>query len=129
MFAARIKPQVYSTTFISCRNLSIRNFASRLKQCCSNANDEILCKHARLNLKRIRNLFRPVDFLIHQPFEFSKNSLKFYRKYCHNFTTKKLVGTVFKRFPPGRPLCTTFAAAACTFSWEDNNISDKEIQR
>jgi len=80
-----------------------------------------------LNFEKIRNIFRSTNFLVFRHFTYPKTNFKFYQKY-YNFATKKLVSSVFKRFPPGRPICTTFAAAACTFSWEENNISDKEIQ-
>ena len=79
--------------------------------------------------------FKPLSNTVNIPYYFNLNcqklakyKFKFYRQWYDDSTTKKLIAVLFKRFHPSRPLYT-FAAAAYSFSWENNGISNAEIQR
>ena len=121
MFAKRFKSELFATTARTCKKLDTKSFTFRLKENCLKSGNflNLACKAL---LRICTNIFSA------QSFKVSRNTFKLYQKHCCNFATKKLMSNVFKRFPTGRPLCTTFAAAACSFSWEDNEITEIEIQ-
>ena len=105
--------------------LKFKSWTSKLKRCCSNILWKISCD----SVKKASNDVQASFYLaMQESLRFGQYPFKCYHQFYNNFKSKMLVGVVFKRFQPHRPLWT-FAAAAYSFSWEENGISNDDIQK
>ena len=123
MLTGKFRSKLFSAISRNCDQLKIKNFSAKLKQFCSLS--PLRCSSSTIHA--FSCYLRTNVYTFTRSFKFTRLHVKFCQySYC-NANTKKLVNTIFKRLPPGRPICT-FAAAAYSFSWEDNHVTNVEIQ-